>query len=157
MRSGQTRSLLQAILEQAPTASGLLFELPHVIADATQIASARLELMAGDFFVDPLPIADVYVLMEVIHDWNDEDAARILSALRRVAPKHARILLVETLVSESAELEFGKVLDIIMLAVTGGRERTPTEYEVLLRSAGFKLVKVIPTPSQYSVVEAIVA
>ena len=148
--------LLQGILKRAPTASGVLFELPHVIADAAEIASARLRLQAGDFFVDPLPVADAYVLMEVIHDWADEEAAKILAAVRRAAPRHARLLIVESLVSESPGPHFGKMLDIIMLAVTGGRERTPSEYEALLKAAGFRLERVIPTPSQYSVVDATV-
>jgi O-methyltransferase domain len=148
--------LLREILKQAPAASGVLFELPHVVADAAEIASARLRLQAGDFFVDPLPAADAYVLMEVIHDWADEEAGKILAAVRRVAPRHARLLIVEALVSEAPGPQFGKMLDIIMLAVTGGRERTPAEYEALLNPAGFRLNNVISTPSPYSVVEAAV-
>jgi hypothetical protein len=148
--------LLHAILERFPTASGILFDLPHVIADASGVASRRLRLVAGDFFRDLLPVADAYVLMEVIHDWADEEAAKILSAVRRVAPKHARVLIVEAFVSESPGPHFGKMLDIIMLAVTGGRERTRSEYEGLLASTGFRLEGIIPTPSQYSVAEAVV-
>jgi hypothetical protein len=94
--------------------------------------------------------------MEVIHDWADDKAARILEALRRIAPGSARVLIVEALVSQATGPHFGKILDIVMLAVTGGRERTRSEYESLLASAGFRLERVIPTPSQYSVVEATV-
>ncbi len=148
--------LLQAILERAPAASGILFDLPHVIADAADVASNRLRLVGGDFFRESLPMADAYVLMEVIHDWADEQAASILAAVRRVAASSARLLIVEALVSESPGPHFGKTLDIIMLAVTGGRERTSSQYERLLASAGFRLERVIPTPSQYSVVEAVV-
>jgi hypothetical protein len=148
--------LIQAILERVPTASGILFDLPHVIADAADVASGRLQLLAGDFFRDPLPIANAYLLMEVLHDWADEEAAKILAAVRRVAPMHARVLIVEALVSESPGPHFGKMLDIIMLAVTGGRERTRSDYETLLASAGFRLEQIIETPSQYSVVEAVV-
>jgi hypothetical protein len=114
-------------------------------------------LVAGDFFRDVLPSADAYVLMEVIHDWADEEAADILSAVRRVAPAHAHLIIVETLVSQEPGPHFGKVLDVVMLAVTGGRERTASEYDALLRSAGFRLERIIPTPSQHSVVEAVVA
>lgn len=149
--------MLQAILEQVPTASGVLFDLPHVIADASGAASDRLRLTAGDFFRDQLPVADAYVFMEVIHDWADGEATKILSAVRRVAPRHARVLVVEALVSESPGPQLSKVLDIIMLAVTGGRERTRAEYEKLLASAGFRLERVIQTASQYSLVEAVVA
>ena len=113
--------------------------------------------MSGDFFADPLPVADAYVLMEVIHDWPDEKAARILAAVREAAPAHARLVIVEALVSEAPGPHFSKTLDIIMLAVTGGRERTPSEYEALLKAAGFRLERIVPTASRYSVVEATVA
>jgi hypothetical protein len=75
--------LLQAILERTSNPRGILFELPHVIADAE--ASPRITLVAGDLFVDALPAADAYLLMDVIHDWDDRDAARILAAVRRAA------------------------------------------------------------------------
>jgi O-methyltransferase domain len=147
--------LLQAILRRVPTASGVLVDLPHVIADSADVASERLRLQAGDFFRDALPVADAYVLMEVIHDWDDDKAASILATVRRAAPPSARVLIVEALVSESPGPHFGKQLDIIMLAVTGGRERTGSEYERLLGATGFRIQRVIPTPSQYSVVEAV--
>jgi hypothetical protein len=147
--------LLEAILERAPSAEGILFELPHVIADATDTASSRLRLMPGDFFADSLPAADAYVLMEVIHDWPDMEAQTILQAVRRAASPNARLLIVEALVADTPGPHFGKLLDIIMLAVTGGRERTKPEYETLLSSAGFRLEQIFATPSQYSIVEAV--
>jgi hypothetical protein len=73
--------LLAAVLAATPGAKGILFDLPHVIADAGAIASDRLALVAGDFFKSSLPPADAYMLMEVIHDWNDDDAVKILSAV----------------------------------------------------------------------------
>jgi hypothetical protein len=148
--------LLQAILAQSPAASGVLFELPHVIADASAMASPRLQLVAGDFFADAMPAADLYVLMEVLHDWDDADAIRILTAIRRTAPAHARLLVAETLIGEAPGPQQGKMLDIIMLAVTGGRERTPGEYAVLLAQAGWKMQRAIATPSPLSLVEATV-
>ena len=149
--------LWHAILERVSTASGVLFDLPHVIRESAEIASPRLRLVAGDFFADALPVADAYVLMEVIHDWADDDATKILAAIRRAAPKHARVLIVEALVSEAPGPHFGKTLDIIMLAVTGGRERMPAEYQALFKTAGLQLQRVVPTLSQYSVIEAAVA
>jgi hypothetical protein len=120
--------LLQGILERNPQTSGVLFEVPRVIANATAVASPRLRLAAGDFFADALPAADAYVLMDLLHDWSDADATRILGAVRRAAPTQARVLIVETLVGEQPGPHFGKTLDVIMLAVTGGRERTPSEH-----------------------------
>ena len=144
--------LLRAILDAAPRASGVLFELPHVIADATP--DPRVELVAGDFFTDPLPRADLYLLMEVLHDWADADAARILAAVRRAAPPRARLLIVESLVGETQGL--GRTIDIVMLALTGGRERSRAEYSALLAGAGFKLERVIDTRTRFAVAEALV-
>jgi hypothetical protein len=148
--------LLQAILQQQPTASGVLFEMPHVITDCASMASGRLKLVAGDFFVDALPVADAYVLMEVIHDWADDRAAQILAAVRRAAPRGARLLVVETLILDEPGPQFGKTLDVIMLAITGGRERTAGEYQTLVENAGFRFAGVHQTRSQHSVVEAVV-
>lgn len=149
--------LLQAILEQAPAARGVLFDLPHVIADVPAADRGRLQLVAGDFFTDAIPAADLYVLMEVIHDWNDEQASRILRAIARAAPAHARLLVAETLISEAPGPHQGKMLDIIMLAVTGGRERTPGEYAALLARTGWAMERVIATPSPISLVESTLA
>ena len=148
--------LLQAILERSPTTTGVLFELPHVVVDSAQIASSRLRLETGDFFTDPLPPADGYLLMEVIHDWADDRAAEILAAIRRAAPSHAKLLIIETVVSDAPGPQFGKTLDVIMLAITGGRERTASEYQALIDAAGFRFSRVIQTRSQHSVIEAVV-
>ena len=153
---GGTGHLLSAILEEVPETTGVLFELPHVIADASDAASERLRLVTGDFFADPLPAADAYILMEVLHDWTDEDVARILAAVRRAATPDARLIVVEVLVPDTPGPDHSKLLDIIMLAVTGGRERTRDEYEKLLTEAGFKLERVVPTRSSYFIVEATV-
>lgn len=147
--------LLELVLERAPRARGVLFELAHVICDAKP--GPRLELKAGDFFADPLPGADCYLLMDLLHDWDDTDAARILQAVRRAAHSGSRVLIVETLVPETPGPHFGKSLDITMLAVTGGRERTKAQHAVLLAAAGFNLQRVLPTVSQYSIVEAVCA
>ena len=151
---GGTGRLLSAILEHNLATTGVLFELPHVIADARDAASDRLRLVAGDFFVDPLPAAEAYVLMEVLHDWTDEDAARILNAVRAATAPGARLLIVEVLVPDTPGPDHSKVLDIIMLAFTGGRERTQEQYEILLAESGFRLERVVPTRSSYFVVEA---
>jgi hypothetical protein len=145
--------LLELVLERAPNARGVLFDLPHVVADAK--GGPRLALAPGSFFTDTLPRADAYLLMDLLHDWDDADAARILRAVRRAAPAGARLLIVETLVAEAPGPHFGKTLDIIMLAVTGGRERTQTQHGALLAAAGFDLLRVLPTASQYSIVEAV--
>ncbi|HEY8519663.1 MAG TPA: methyltransferase [Gammaproteobacteria bacterium] len=147
--------LLQAILAAAPEATGVLFELPQVIAEVAHLEADRFALAAGDLFADPLPAADLYVLMDLLHDWPDADAGRILAAVRRAAAPGARALVVETLVSDEPGPQFAKLLDVVMLATTGGRERTPTEHGRLLAGAGFRLDRVLPTRSAYSIVEAV--
>jgi hypothetical protein len=148
--------LLAAVLERAPQARGILFDLPQVLAEAEAAISPRIEIAAGDFFADSLPTADLYLLMDLLHDWRDDDAAKILASVRRAAPPHARALIIETLVPEVTGPHFGKTLDVIMLAVTGGRERSRSEYAALLERTGFRLERVLPTRSEYSIVEALV-
>ena len=92
--------------------------------------------------------------MDLLHDWDDADAVRILAAVRRAAHAASRVLIVETLVPDTPGPHLGKSLDITMLAVTGGRERTEAQHATLLAAAGFKLARVLPTASQYSLVEA---
>lgn len=145
--------LLAAVLAAARDVSGVLFELPTVAAAVTP--GLRLEVMAGDFFLDPLPGCDAYLLMQVIHDWDDQEAAAILAAVAHAGrPAGATVLLLEMVMPEGPEPHAAKVLDVMMLAVTGGRERTRAGYEALLDGAGMDLVRVVPTPSPISIIEA---
>jgi C-methyltransferase len=146
---------LQALVDRYTGIQGALVELPHVIDRvANEPCAARLQLVAADFFTDTLPGADVYVLMEIIHDWDDTDAVRILSNIRRSAPDHAVVLIVETVLDDERGRDPARTLDILMLALTGGRERTPTEYAALLGRAGLELTRVIPTGGGVQLVEA---
>ncbi len=117
----------------------------------------RLRFTAGDFFVDPLPEADAYILMEVIHDWPDAEAAAVLSAVRRAASPGARVLIIENVLAEGVTDPRGRTLDVIMLAVTGGCERTAAQFERLLDGAGFRDTTVIETPGPLRIVEATAA
>ncbi len=130
--------LLRAVLEAAPHAKGILFDLPHVVAQAGS-AAERLTIQGGDFFKDALPACDAYMLMNVIHDWSDKDAVAILKAVRKAAPANAKLLLIELLLPEKPEPNPVYMLDIVMLAVVGGRERKRSEYEALFGEAGFRL------------------
>lgn len=146
--------LLRAVLEAAPRAQGVLFDLPDVI-DAVDVESERLALAPGDFFADPLPTAAAYILMEVIHDWNDAQAAEILSAVRRAAPSGASLLIIEAVAEEEDLDPRVQTLDVIMLAITGGRERTSRQLGQLLASARFELRSVVATPGALRIVEAV--
>ena len=117
--------LLHAVLEATPQARGILFDLSGVV-EAGGPAHPRLVRQAGDFFVDPLPAGDTYLVMDVLHDWADADALAILAAIRRAATDDARVLIIEGILPE--HLDPGSLsIDVIMLAVTGGRERTVDE------------------------------
>jgi len=146
--------LLQAILAANPKAQGILFDLPNVIQDAAGIASDRLKLQAGDFFKDPLPSCDCYLIMEVIHDWADRESLAIFQAIRKAAPKGSKLLVLEQLIPDDPGVHWAKMLDIHMLALLGGKQRTREEYEALLRQAGFNVVGVHPTRSDISILEA---
>jgi O-methyltransferase len=117
------------------------------------IAGERLKLQSGDFFVDALPVCDAYLMMEVIHDWNDVDSIRILSAVRRAAPAGAKLLVVELLIPEAVGPNGGALLDIAMMTLLGGKQRTSGEYAKLYAASGFRVDRVIATPSDASIIE----
>lgn len=148
--------LLKAILAENPEITGVLFDLPHVIeALASSPSSDRLTLRSGSFFTDPLPACDGYLLMSVIHDWGDAEATAILSAVRRAASAHAKVLLLEMLLPDAPGPHPAKSLDVEMLVMTsGGRERTRADYERLLEAAGMRLSRVVPTRSPTVILEA---
>jgi hypothetical protein len=146
--------LLRAVLDTVPSATGVLFDLPGVIG-TLDAAPPRLSYQAGDFFVDPLPGADAYVLMEVLHDWPDADAAAILRAVRSAARPGASLLIVEAIIPEGDPDPRVHTLDVIMLAVTGGRERTVPQLSALLDAAGFTAVAVIETAGPSRILEAV--
>lgn len=147
--------LLHAVLEATPDARGVLFDLPEVV-DKGGPAHPRLVRQAGDFFVDPLPAADTYLLMEVLHDWADAEVLAILTAVRRAATDHARVLLIEGILPDN--LDPGSLtVDVIMLAVTGGRERTTKELGKLLYAADFQLNSVTDTTGRLRIAEAVLA
>jgi O-methyltransferase domain len=146
--------LLRAVLDAAPNATGVLFDQPHVVKDARSTVSPRLKLQGGDFFEDALPVCDAYMIMQVIHDWSDAQAVEILSAIRRAAPAHAKLLLIEAIVPEDVNPSWIKMLDIFMMVLLTGKERTRGEFDELLTSSGFRLDKVVEVGLGTSILEA---
>jgi hypothetical protein len=147
--------LLRAILDANPRVRGVLFDLPHVIAAARAgRADERLAYCAGDFFKDDLPGCDAYVLMEVLHDWSDAPAAEIVSAVRRSASGASKLLVIERVVSEGSAPDYCKILDVLMLGLFGGKQRTLLEYRELLAKGGFDLRREIDTGAGISIFEA---
>ena len=149
--------LLAAVLQAESRAHGVLFDLPHVTAaaQAAGMESERLRVHPGDFFVDALPSADCYLIMQVIHDWNDEKAARILAGIRRAAAPGAKLLVIECIVLEDSQPSWTKMLDLQMLTLLSGKERTEKEYSEMLRTAGFRLDRVIDVGMSTSILESV--
>jgi hypothetical protein len=145
--------LLYAALDAAPQAKGVLFDLPGVIAQASTRADPRVSYAGGDFFKDPIPACDAYLMMTVLHDWSDEEAAAILRNLKAGAPAGAKLLLVEGVV-RGALGDFVTDLDVEMLVMTTGRERTEPEWRQVLSAGGFAMTRIVPTAGICAVIEA---
>lgn len=144
--------LLKAILASTPSAKGILFDQAHVVDQVEP--SERMTKQAGDFFQDTLPACDLYLLMEVIHDWDDQRAGQILHGVRAAAAPGARVLLIEALIPESVGPSWPLTLDLWMLTISG-KQRTLEEYAALLAGAGFRFTKVVDTGAGVSIVEGL--
>jgi hypothetical protein len=155
--AGGRGHLLRAILKSSPKTQGILFDQPHVVAGVMPEKVERLAVIGGNFFVDAMPKADAYLLMNIIHDWPDAESIKILSGIRREMPQHARVLIIETVVPPTPEPHLSKELDIAMMALPGGMERTQEEYAALALKCGLRLQCVVGTMSPYSILEIIAA
>ncbi len=158
---GGQGALLAAILNACPKTSGILLDTPHVIEKAHRYlegegVAARCRCVSGDFFAGVPDGADVHVLKSVIHDWDDEKSLVILANCRAALNAEGRLLLVERVMPERAADDPSTILvDVQMLAITGGRERTEAEYRALLSAAGFRLTKIIPTAAPFKIIEGV--
>lgn len=156
---GSTGNMLTAVLGRHTAPRGILFDLPHVVRDAPVFIAERgltdrIQIEAGSFF-DRVPAgADAYILSHVIHDWNEQQCLTILGHCRRAMNAEGRLLLVEMVLPPGDTPHPGKMLDMAMLTIPGGEERTEAEYAALLDKAAFRLTRVIPTASLVSIVEA---
>jgi ubiquinone/menaquinone biosynthesis C-methylase UbiE len=158
--AGGTGKLISAILAAHPRARGVLFDLPHVIAEAGPLLDAagvrdRCETSTGDFFRSVPEGGDAYVMKWIIHDWDDEKSTAILKNIHRAMDKNGKLLLIEMVVSEGNQPDLSKFVDLDMMVMTGGRERTEAEFNSLLAASGFKLTRVIRTTSPVCVIEAV--
>jgi hypothetical protein len=153
--------IIAEILRQHPALKGALLDLPptadvarHFLAG--QGLSHRCDVVAGDFFVAVPAGYDAYVIKSVLHDWDDSHAVQILRKCRDAMPSHGRVLVIEIVVYPGKPMGHPHpMIDLEMMVLTGGKERTEPEFATLLRSAGLTLEKVTPiTGSFFSVVEA---
>ena len=155
--AGGRGHLLRAILKSSPKTQGILFDQPHVVAGVVPEAGEKLTVVGGNFFTDSMPKADAYLLMNIIHDWPDTESIKILSAIRHAMSKRARVLIIETVVPGAPGPHLSKELDIAMMALPGGMERTQEEYASLAAKCDLRLEHMVETLSPYSVLEMVAA
>lgn len=158
---GANGTLVSAVLRAFPQTKGVLFDLAHVVAPVKKTLAAiglaeRCEAVAGDFF-KAVPQGDVILLKQILHDWNDEQCVTLLRNCAESLPKGGRVLVVEMVISEDGRPSPAHLMDVNMLVLLPGKERTATEYGKLFAAAGLTLAQVHPTHSPFSIVEAIKA
>ncbi|MBF6332106.1 methyltransferase [Nocardia transvalensis] len=157
--AGGRGRLLTEILTRTPRARGVLFDLPEVVAPVPQRLAElgladRCTVVSGSFFGEVPKGGDAYILKHIIHDWPDEQAARILANARAAMTDSARLLLIELVLPSGNRRTFGNLLDLEMMVSAGGRERTEQEYRDFLAANGFELLRRIPTASMDTILEA---
>jgi hypothetical protein len=160
--AGGEGALLASILQKYPAMHGLLLEQEHVLAGARKRFAAlgiaeRCRSSAVDFFKSVPSGADAYLMKSIIHDWDDRRAGIILKSCREAmrTAEPSKLLLVEAIIPPGNDPHMAKLVDMQMLVLAGGRERTREEFQKLLTESGFRMTAVIPTQSFVSVVEAV--
>jgi hypothetical protein len=159
--AGGHGEVLMSILRACPTVKGILADLGHVVEGAKpRIESAgladRMQAVACDFFQAVPAGGDAYIMKHIIHDWDDERASTILKNIATaMGAKKGKVILLESVIPTGGAADLGKFIDIEMLLFPGGRERTADEFRSLFEGSGFRLIKVVPTKSPLSVIEAI--
>lgn len=157
---GSEGVLLRGILGRVPGARGVIFDRDDVIEGARRAVAEsgmanRIELVSGDFFGDIPPDGDLYLLKSILHDWPDDKCEEIVKSVHRAAPEGSRIVIVEMLLPDTPQPSPVTLMDMNMLVMLGGRERTAGEYSALLERCGYKVQRVIPTGGMFSVIEAL--
>jgi hypothetical protein len=157
---GGTGALLGALLRELPGVRGILFDQPGVVANAAPVlvgarVEARVEVLAGSFFESVPSGADVYLLRRILHDWTDPDALKILRVVHREMGPGARLVVVDAVVGLPNEDPLTTFLDLGMLVVEGGRERTEAEWAALLADGGFRIVSMQQATATSHVIEAV--
>jgi SAM-dependent methyltransferase len=156
---GGNGALIAAILEKVPRAAGVTFDLPASAERARANIGARglagrCEVVGGDFFESVPSGGDAYALKMIVHDWNDERSIAILKNVRKAIRPDGRVLIMESVVDPASGVGAQpKLLDLNMLVMTGGRERTADEYAALYAASGFKLTRIVTANPMVSVIE----
>lgn len=155
---GGNGTVIAAILNRYPGMKGILFDLPHVIERAKlNLASAgvadRCQTLSGNFFEAVPGGADACLMRHIIHDWDDDKATMILRNCHNALNANGRVLIVESVIAPGNDPSFAKLLDLTMMVLPGGKERTAEEYQSLLKSSGFTFIQIVPTSCDVSIIE----
>jgi hypothetical protein len=158
---GGNGGFLAAVLRRHASLRGTLFDRSEVVAHPLDLERAgvldRCELVAGDFF-DTVPAGrDVYVLKRVLHDWDDETCGALLRRCRDAMTPGGRVLIIDAVIPPGNDPHPAKIVDLVMMSILSGHERTADEFGALCAAAGLRLTRVIPTESMLAVVEAVPA
>ena len=158
---GANATLVSAVLHAFPNTRGVLLDLPNVVEAVKKALAAsgladRCETVGGDFF-KAVPKGDVMLLKQILHDWNDEQCVNILHHCAESLPQGGCVIVVEMIISEDGKPSPAHMMDVNMLVLLPGKERTATEYGKLFTAAGLKLDRVLPTHSPFSILVAIKA
>jgi len=156
---GGRGALLGAILSANKDSHGVLFDQPHVVANAEEIwekeeVSGRVEIIGGDFFLYIPTGGDLYLATLVLHDWDDESCLKILKNIHNAMPPDGTLVLGEAVVPTDGTPHFSTLMDLTMMVVTSGKERTEQEWRELLDKASFSVNRIINTQSVISIIEA---
>jgi len=153
--------ILCEILSRYPSLEGILFDMPSVVEDPKCAqcllnVNHRCRIIAGNFFEHIPGGAEAYYMQHIIHDWDDQPALKILGNCREALQgrKNGKLLVVDSVIPQTPEPHFGKLLDLEMLLMPGGRERTEPEFRTLFAKAGFEITRIVPTSRPDSVIEA---
>ncbi|WP_078743453.1 methyltransferase [Pseudomonas fluorescens] len=157
---GANGTLVHALMMANSDLQGRVFDLPHVVPTAIDAArehglEARFSVTGGDFLTDALPAGDLYLLKLILHDWDDQTCASLLANCRNSIRAKGRLIIVEQLLGDINEPGFNPLMDLDMLVMLGGKERTLPEYTTLLAAHGFKVTGVTPTASPFAIIEAV--
>lgn len=137
---GGNGSLLVELVRLHPSLYGIVFDLPETVRDEAALGD-RIQFVEGSFFERVPDDGDVYVLSTILHDWDNESATKILRTIRAAARDDARLLILDAVVPPGNEPGGRKWLDLVMLALVGGKERTEAQWRELLAAGGFEPVR----------------
>ena len=152
--------LLAEILRQCKDSKGIVFDLPGSAATCAHIftesgVSERAQFIEGSFFEEIPKNGDLYLLKNILHNWDDESCIKILKNIRNTLQPHARVLTIEAFIEPVNKPSFGKMSDVLMMVALGGKERTMEEFSAMFKAAGLRIKKIHKTISPFRIIEAV--